>query len=221
MLVLLYVRLLLLKHGLRLRASSQTHYRMFDLLGSSAPRWRRKKMSLLSSSLTLCSSVNFLCTACLTYSAHNLLRVRPLFFGKNFLYIMFDLLKPIICLIEWRNCNRAPKFSSSWRLNLKVLLLYCFYNIIEFKVDTTKVSTWDWISLGVRWWWLFLVYPVAILDATFVVWIFISLAKTIGKLQVSKTFSLYPLLVPIQDQYCYTLYFVIASFFSHALTYVI
>jgi hypothetical protein len=66
-----------------------------------------------------------------------------------------------------------------------------------------------------------LVYPVAILDATFVVWIFISLAKTIGKLQVSKTFSLYPLLVPIQDQYCYTLYFVIASFFSHALTYVI
>jgi hypothetical protein len=72
MLVLLYVRLLLLKHGLRLRASSQTHYRMFDLLGSSAPCRRRKKMSLLSSSLTLCSSVKFLCTTCLTYSAHNL-----------------------------------------------------------------------------------------------------------------------------------------------------
>ncbi|KAG2635252.1 hypothetical protein PVAP13_2NG339900 [Panicum virgatum] len=31
---------------------------------------------------------------------------------------------------------------------------------------------------------LFLVYPVAILDAAFVVWIFISLAKTIGKLQI-------------------------------------
>nr|CAB3457157.1 unnamed protein product [Digitaria exilis] len=31
---------------------------------------------------------------------------------------------------------------------------------------------------------LFLVYPVAILDAAFVIWIFISLAKTIGKLQI-------------------------------------
>jgi hypothetical protein len=39
---------------------------------------------------------------------------------------------------------------------------------------------------------LFLVYPVAILDAAFVIWIFISLAKTIGKLQVGKTSSLYP-----------------------------
>ncbi|XP_025799740.1 transmembrane protein 87B-like [Panicum hallii] len=33
---------------------------------------------------------------------------------------------------------------------------------------------------------LFLVYPVAILDAAFVVWIFISLAKTIGKLQARR-----------------------------------
>ncbi|ONM22183.1 Transmembrane protein 87B [Zea mays] len=33
---------------------------------------------------------------------------------------------------------------------------------------------------------LFLVYPVAILDAAFVIWIFISLAKTIGKLQARR-----------------------------------
>ena len=51
---------------------------------------------------------------------------------------------------------------------------------------------------------LFLVYPVAILDAAFVIWIFISLAKTIGKLQVTKTSSLYPL--SLQYQYCYTIY---------------
>jgi hypothetical protein len=70
---------------------------------------------------------------------------------------------------------------------------------------------------------LFLVYPVAILDAAFVIWIFISLVKTIGKLQVSKTSSLYPLLVPLQYQYCYTLYpLCLHEFFSpQAPTYVI
>jgi hypothetical protein len=34
---------------------------------------------------------------------------------------------------------------------------------------------------------LFLVYPVAILDASFIVWIFISLAKTLSQLQVNRT----------------------------------
>jgi membrane-associated phospholipid phosphatase len=50
---------------------------------------------------------------------------------------------------------------------------------------------------------------VAILDATFVVWIFISLAKTIGKLQVSKTSSF----ISSHTSSIATLYFVIASFF--------